>query len=306
MYNNYEIKNNQVFNENAVINSLEKALAIIEFDINGKVLWANENFAKTLEYDVKEMPNLLHRKFCTKEFVASKEYQQLWENLRAGVIYQDKIERVTKYGQNKWLEATYCPVMDTYGKVIGVIKIATDITERENNASIIASRMLEMADSLSEKALMGIERSHEAKQANADLVKESNENLEFMISLKTQAESIGSIVKTIRDIATQTNLLALNAGIEAARAGEHGRGFDIVAKEVRKLATKVQESVQEANDHIVGITEEINRISEVTTNSQDSILKNQALNENAVLAFEEFGEAANQLDKQAKTLKKIF
>ncbi|KAB7672869.1 PAS domain-containing protein [Bacillus sp. B1-b2] len=306
MYNNYEIKNNQVFNENAVINSLEKALAIIEFDINGKVLWANENFAKTLEYDVKEMPKLLHRQFCTKEFVTSKEYQQLWENLRAGVIYQDKIERVTKYCQNKWLEATYCPVMDTYGKVIGVIKIATDITERENNASIIASRMLEMAESLSEKALMGIERSHEAKQANADLVKESNENLEFMISLKTQAESIGSIVKTIRDIATQTNLLALNAGIEAARAGEHGRGFDIVAKEVRKLATKVQESVQEANDHIVGITEEINRISEVTTNSQDSILKNQALNENAVLAFEEFGEAANQLDKQAKTLKKIF
>lgn len=231
---------------------------------------------------------------------------ELWRNLRAGKSFQEKIQRVTKKGELLWLEATYTPVYDSTGKVAGVVKVATDITERELNMTRVTEQLQQMAENLSGRAEMGITRSEEAAFASSRLVDDSKGNLEILESLKSQAKSIGSIVQTIREIAAQTNLLALNAAIEAARAGEHGRGFNVVAGEVRKLATRVQDSIQEVNAHVEGIAGEINKISEATQRSQNGITNNQSLNEQAVTAFKEIGSAARELDQQAKTFKDIL
>lgn len=187
-----------------------------------------------------------------------------------------------------------------------MVKVATDITQRELNTTKLAEQLQKMSEELSGRAEMGITRSEEAATAASRLVEESKENLEILESLKSQAKSIGSIVQTIREIAAQTNLLALNAAIEAARAGEHGRGFNVVAGEVRKLATRVQDSIQEVNNHIDGITGEITKINEATQRSQNGITNNRTLNEQAVSSFKEIGSAARELDQQAKTFKDIL
>lgn len=212
----------------------------------------------------------------------------------------------SRRGNLLWLEATYTPVYDDLGRVSGVVKVATDITERELNTTRLARELQQMSQDLNERAEMGITRSEEAATAASRLVQESKENLEILESLKSQAKSIGSIVQTIREIAAQTNLLALNAAIEAARAGEHGRGFNVVAGEVRKLATRVQDSIQEVNEHIEGIASEITKINEATQRSQNGITNNKNLNEQAVTAFKEIGSAAHELDQQAKTFKDIL
>jgi methyl-accepting chemotaxis protein len=80
--------------------------------------------------------------------------------------------------------------------------------------------------------------------------------------LSEQANSIGSVVSVINNLADQTNLLALNAAIEAARAGEHGRGFAVVADEVRQLAMSTQSSLDQINQIIDGISTAVTQAGE--------------------------------------------
>jgi PAS domain S-box-containing protein len=299
-------RSSQALDDRSVLAAIESSLAMIEFDTNGKVLWANQNFANTMGYHVSEMPNLLHRQFCTEEFARSNQYEEFWSNLRSGKSFQEKIQRVTKYGRLIWLEATYCPVFDASGEVRGVVKIATDITQRENSTFEVASKLQQMAAELLHRAELGIKRSEEIASATEKLVNESIENLEILDSLKKQATSITDLVKTIRGIASQTNLLALNATIQAAHAGDYGRGFNVVAKEIQKLADRVEDSIQEAKSHIEGISGEINRINTVTLRSQAGISNSQKHIEQAMEEFNGIGTAALQLDSQAKTFKDIL
>lgn len=244
----------QVLDEKAVLTAIESNLAMIEFDLNKRVIWVNDNFARTMGYTTNELLNVLHRKFCTDEFVRSKEYEELWMNLRKGIKFQEKIERVNKKGNIIWLEATYIPVLDQEGQVAHVLKIATDITERENKTLKIMSKLQNIPEEL-----MSI------------VVANSQEKIEVLEKLKMQTDLIFDVSKLIRNISAQTNMLALNAAIEAARAGEHGRGFKVVADEVRKLAGNVSDSINQVNNNVENIISEVANINDITMKLQKLI-----------------------------------
>ena len=249
----------QVLDERAVLASLESNLAMVEFDLDRKVIWANENFAQTLGYSVDVMHGMQHEQFCTLEFYKSREYTELWDNLRKGKKFQEKIHRVGKARNLICLEATYVPVLNDEGEVNAILKIATDITERENKTIEIVSRLKSLSEDLGEM-----------------VTDNSNENIKAIQSLKEQTDLISETSKSIRKISSQTNILALNAAIEAARAGEHGLGFTVVATEVRKLAGNVEDGIKKVNENVDNITKEVTKVSKVTGDSQRAVVSTQS------------------------------
>lgn len=299
------IHTTQVLNEKAVLAALEQSLAMIEFNVQGEVLWANENFAHAMEYSLSELVGVHHRRFCTEYFANSPDYALLWNNLRSGKIFQEKIIRVTKNGRMLNLEATYMPILDEHGQVGAVLKVATDITEREVAKSQLTSDLQKMSEELLARTEEGITRNQQVASAITRLMEENEKNLSYLHDLEQQNIAVRRIVQTIREFASQTNLLALNAAIEAAHAGEYGRGFNVVASEVRKLASSVQEAAQEIQATIDGIAKHVDRVSDGTKASQRTIVDSQRQIQQAVEEFAGIGEAVGKLDVQAKTLRQL-
>lgn len=208
--------------------AFDRSYAMIEFDLDGQVLEANDNFLAVMGYERAQVIGRHHRIFCEPAYASGEEYGRFWHKLGQGVFEKGVFSRRRKDGGNVWLQATYNPVLDSEGKPIKIVKLATDVTyqiglEREAKAALEESRRLE------------------------SLVSDQKSELEATI------REVSQIVSTIDGIATQTTMLALNATIEAAHAGDSGRGFAVVASEVKKLAMDTREATTHASQMIRAI-----------------------------------------------------
>nr|WP_182200581.1 methyl-accepting chemotaxis protein [Paraliobacillus salinarum] len=289
-----------------VLQAIEKNTAIIRFDLDRKVAYVNTNFAQTMGYSVNEMIGMDHQSLCFPAFANSNDYQTFWNNLLSGKSFQNKIERKDKFGKSIWLEATYMPLINEHNQVVGISKIATNITNRQDTITKVVEELQHMAEDLSQRAEEGIKRGTEISQTIDTISTEYKENNLILTNLQKQANVIQGIVEIIRKIASQTNLLALNAAIEAARAGEHGRGFSVVAEEVRKLSNGVDESINEIRENVTSITKEIQAIVDGTNKVHHHIDDTQTSMKLATEDFNNISFAAEKLDKRAQEVSNII
>ncbi len=268
----------------AMVDAIERSMAVIEFSLDGIVLRANDNFLRTLGYSAGDVVGRHHRMFCPGEFAGSPDYAAFWARLGRGEFFSGQFARVDRQGREIWLEASYNPVFGPDGKPLKIVKFASDITRQvqrhqAEKASVttayaVATETEAVARDGERIILDTVAKMH----AIAAIVGQSSHLVE---SLGDQAARITSIVNTIREIADQTNLLALNAAIEAARAGESGRGFAVVADEVRKLAERTSKSTSEIAKMIEDIQGETGSVRQSMTHGLDEVaegvdLANQA------------------------------
>ncbi|WP_270171096.1 methyl-accepting chemotaxis protein [Paenibacillus sp. SYP-B4298] len=284
-----------------IMSALTNNLAMIHFNLERRVTSVNAIFARTLGYSQSELIGMHHQQLCFRDFVDSTEYEQLWSNLLAGISFQDKIKRKSVAGGEVWLEATYMPILDTdSSRVVSVMKIATDITERRNHAYELVHQLQEMAAELNGQADQGITRSRELLLGTESIDHATQQNTAILGQLQSQARKIEGLVETIQGFASQTQLLALNAAIEAAHAGPYGRGFDVVAKEVKKLSVMVQSSIHQVKQSVDAMTLEMGRISKGTSQVQTIAVENRHKLAATMNDFEMLSTSARTLDEQAQ------
>lgn len=125
----------------SVLNAFSRATAMIEFDLSGRVLSANENFCDLLGYKPEEIVGQHHRIFCAADYARSPAYRQFWERLGRGEFDGGLYKRLAKDGSERWIQATYNPILDHQGIPVKIVKFAMDVTKAQAESAEAAGKL---------------------------------------------------------------------------------------------------------------------------------------------------------------------
>ncbi|HNV58993.1 MAG TPA: methyl-accepting chemotaxis protein [Rhodoferax sp.] len=152
----YDITEAEIERQNArgILSAIDASYAFIEFDLGGHVIKANKNFLQVMGYQSEEIVGKHHRMFVAPALSGAPAYAQFWRDLNDGKPQNDVFKRVTKSGKEVSLQAVYAPVTDEMGRVVKIVKIATDITT-EVQANEMLRNAVEQAQAVTSAAQKG-------------------------------------------------------------------------------------------------------------------------------------------------------
>lgn len=245
---------------NGQMEAITKSQAVIEFNMDGTIRSANQNFLDAMGYTLHEIQGRHHSMFVEPEERDSAAYREFWQSLNRGQFQAAEYKRVAKGAREIWIQASYNPILDLNGKPFKVVKYATDIT-----AQAIGRKKAEAARGLIDAVAAGSEEMSASIREIAETMSKSRQTAGVATTkveaadqqaerLNTATQAMSGIVEMIGNITGQINMLALNATIESARAGEAGRGFAVVASEVKNLANQAKNATDTISREIGSLT----------------------------------------------------
>jgi len=239
------------------VSAIGKAQAVIEFDMQGHVLNANENFLSVMGYALEDIQGEHHRIFCDPEYTNSSEYKRFWQKLNRGEFDSGRYKRIANDGKEIWIQATYNPIFDLNGKPYKIVKYASDISEQVALENAVATK----AASDGAKIQRLLESVNKAAQGDltSDFTVDGSEPLDQL------AGGIRKMISDLRQVIGEVVSAAGGLGNASTTIAERSSG---VALGTQALGA----TVEEMNASIDGLTNSINTIA-INTGNADQLAK---------------------------------
>lgn len=243
------------------VRAMDIAQAVIEFNLDGTVITANDNFLKTLGYSLDEIRGKHHRMFCEQDYVASNEYRDFWAKLNRGEFDAGRYKRLGRGGREIWIQATYNPILDANGRPYKVVKFATDITQQVELEASVKRR----AEDDQRKVALLLDTVNRAAAGDltgaiavngtdpidqlADGIRHMMDDLRGVIG--KVVNSAGEFSGASRDIADRANTVATGAQALGATVEEMNASIEELTASINSIAdnTKGADQLAKSTQH---------------------------------------------------------
>lgn len=235
--------------------ALQRSHAVIEFDLDGTILTANENFLQTMGYTLDEIRGNHHRMFVDPAEREKPEYREFWAALNRGEFFSNEFRRVGKGGREVWIHGSYNPVFNPQGKVVKVVKFAVDITRRVQELQQGALLEQQRANELEQKANILLQVVAEAADGNlAQTIEVSGNDVvarigaglgNFLADLRESVKSIGQTAMGVASSSEELSAISQQLTSHSLSAAEQANSVSAGSEQVSANVSIVAASAEE-------------------------------------------------------------
>lgn len=247
------------------IAAIGKSQAVIEFNMDGTILNANDNFLRVLGYSLDEVKGRHHSMFVEEAYRLSPEYREFWAKLNRGEYQSAEYKRIGKGGKEAWIQASYNPILDLNGKPFKVVKFATDVTQKVKTTLEVADIAQFLASAAEELTANSQQMSANAEEtsAQANVVSAASEQVNKNLqTVSAGTEEMGASIREIAKNATEAAKIATSAVKMAQQTNQTVTKLGDSSTEIGQVIEVITSIAQQTNLLALNATIEAARAGE--------------------------------------------
>ncbi|MCC9605945.1 PAS domain-containing methyl-accepting chemotaxis protein [Blastopirellula sp. JC732] len=232
------------------IEAISKSQAVIEFNMDGTIIGANDNFLAAVGYLRQEIVGQHHRMFVEDDYARSRDYQDFWNRLNRGEYDSGEYKRIGKGGKEIWIQASYNPILDLNGKPYKVVKYASDITQQVN----LRHNMAQLIDDVIENANQFSESAGAVSETSQTLAQGAQTQSAAVEEISASTQELITSISGIRDrssetnrLATETNQIAVEGGHAVTKSGEAMDLIKASSEQISEIIQVISEIASQTN-----------------------------------------------------------
>ena len=264
----------------AFVSAVSRVQAVIEFNLDGTIITANDNFLNCLGYRLEEIKGQHHRMFCESAYTSSGEYAAFWQKLNRGEFDAGVYRRLGKGGKEIWIQASYNPIRDGNGKVFKVVKFATDITAQKKAQAQLEACMTEAQQALGALAegdlTQGVRGTY---QGELDKIKAS-----INAALANLTHTISTVREAVEAVTSGSEQITKGSEDLSQRTSEQASALEETSASMEEMTSTVKQNADNAK-----------QANQLAIAARDTADKGGAVTKKAVEAMGEINKSSKKI-----------